>query len=84
MKPMSDPEKPRDVDPAVARDERAAGDPASLHQAIQQQIQEVLADAGLSEEEKQQILVALQCPCCGAGGLSVSIKLNSGGRPPSF
>ncbi len=57
---------------------------ASLHQAIQQQIAEVLANSGLSEEEKQQILVAMQCPCCGAGGLSLSIKLPSGRKTPSF
>jgi hypothetical protein len=57
---------------------------ASLHQAIQQQIAEVLADADLSEEERQQILVAMQCPCCGAGGLSLSIKLTGARSRPSF
>jgi len=60
----------------------AAG--ASLHQAIQQQIAEVLANAELSEEERQQILVAMQCPCCGAGGLSLSIKLTGARSRPSF
>lgn len=57
---------------------------ASLHQAIQQQIAEVLANADLSEEERQQILVAMQCPCCGAGGLSLSIKLTGARSRPSF
>lgn len=75
-------------DNATERDERDALPPldaaVSLHQAIQQQIAEVLANSGLSEEEKQQILVAMQCPCCGAGGLSLSIKLGSARNTPSF
>lgn len=62
----------------------AADAAATLHQAIQQQIADVLANSGLSEEQKQQILVAMQCPCCGAGGLSLSIKLGPPGRTPSF
>jgi hypothetical protein len=35
----------------------------------------MMEQADLTEEQKQQILVALQCPCCGSGGLSLSIKL---------
>ena len=57
---------------------------ASLHQAIQQQIADVLASADLTEDERQQILVAMQCPCCGAGGLSLSIKLTGARSTPSF
>jgi hypothetical protein len=68
---MPDPEPPGDA-------------AAALHQAIQQQIAEVLANADLSEEERQQILVAMQCPCCGAGGLSLSIKLTGARSRPSF
>lgn len=60
------------------------GTAASLHQAIQQQITDLLADADLTEEERQQILVAMQCPCCGAGGLSLSIKLTGARSTPSF
>ncbi len=57
----------------------------SIHDSLQQQIMQLIDDAGLSEEEKQQILVGIQCPCCGAGGLSLSIKLKSGPRStPSF
>lgn len=69
-----------DPDAALAAVDAAA----KLHQAIQQQIAEVLASSGLSEEEKQQILVAMQCPCCGAGGLSLSVKLGPPRRTPSF
>lgn len=46
-----------------------------LHVVFEQQIREMLDRADLTEEQKQQILVALQCPCCGTGGLSISVKL---------
>jgi hypothetical protein len=78
--PEKTPTAPSDT-PAGSPEETGA---ASLHQAIQQQITELLADAALSEEERQQILVALQCPCCGAGGLSLSIKLTGARSRPSF
>jgi hypothetical protein len=29
----------------------------------------------LNEEEKQHVLVAMSCPCCGAGGLSFTAKI---------
>jgi hypothetical protein len=56
----------------------------SVHDSIQQQIMKLIDDSGLSDEEKQQILVGLQCPCCGAGGLSLSIKLKGPRSTPSF
>ncbi|HUB97117.1 MAG TPA: hypothetical protein VL993_14440 [Stellaceae bacterium] len=46
-----------------------------LHTVFEQQIREMLERADITEEQKQQILVALQCPCCGSGGLSLSVKL---------
>lgn len=46
-----------------------------LHTVFEDQIREMLERADLTEEQKQQILVALQCPCCGSGGLSISVKL---------
>jgi hypothetical protein len=46
-----------------------------LHLVFEEQIREMLDRADLTEEQKQQILVALQCPCCGSGGLSISVKL---------
>lgn len=76
---------PSDTTARPAETLAPSADPAAaLHQAIQQQIADVLANADLSEEERQQILVAMQCPCCGAGGLSLSIKLNSPRTTPSF
>jgi hypothetical protein len=47
----------------------------SMHEVMRQQVADMLAQSDLSEEQKQQILVAMQCPCCGSGGVSLSIKL---------
>ena len=47
----------------------------SMHDAMRKQIEEMLAQSDLTEEQKQQILVAMQCPCCGASGVSLSIRL---------
>jgi hypothetical protein len=47
----------------------------SIHDAMRQQIAEMLANSDLTEEQKQQILVSMSCPCCGGGGVSLSIKL---------
>jgi hypothetical protein len=63
-----------DPPPQVGDDQVSYGQNA-LHEAIQKQVGELLANADLSEEERQQILIAMSCPCCGAGGLSLSIKL---------
>jgi hypothetical protein len=47
----------------------------SLHELFEQQTREMLDRADLDEEQKQSILVAMACPCCGAGGMSYSVKL---------
>jgi len=47
----------------------------SLHELFEQQARSMLERADLDEEQKQSILVALACPCCGAGGMSFSVKL---------
>jgi membrane protein involved in colicin uptake len=47
----------------------------SLHDAFQQQTMAMLERADLSEEQKQSILVAMNCPCCGGSGLSFTMKL---------
>ncbi len=46
-----------------------------LHELFEQQARHMLESADLDEEQKQTILVALSCPCCGAGGMSFSVKL---------
>ena len=47
----------------------------SLHDLFQQQTREMLDRTDLDEEQKQSILVAMSCPCCGAGGMSFTAKL---------
>lgn len=47
----------------------------SLHELFEQQARTMLERADISEEQKQSILVAMACPCCGAGGVSFSVKL---------
>ena len=66
-------------------DDRISFGDFSLHNAFQQEISAMLDAADISEEERQQLLIAMNCPCCGAGGLSLNIKLKGGpGSTPSF
>jgi len=63
-------------DAAPAFDERAiTTDDTSLHDLFQQQTMDMLDRSDLSEEQKQSILVAMNCPCCGGSGLSFTMKL---------
>ena len=48
---------------------------ASLHDLFQQQVRAMLDRTDLDEEQKQGILIAASCPCCGAGGMSFTAKL---------
>jgi len=50
------------------------GDEA-LHELFREQAAAVLDDAEIGEEEKQSILAAMTCPCCGAGTMSFSVKM---------
>jgi hypothetical protein len=47
----------------------------SLHDLFAQQARYMLERADIDEEQKQAILVAMSCPCCGGGGMSFSVKL---------
>ena len=47
----------------------------SLHELFEQQAAEMLERADLDEEQRQSVLLAMSCPCCGAGGPSFSFKL---------
>jgi hypothetical protein len=49
----------------------------SLHELFEQQARNMLERADIDEEQKQTILVAMACPCCGAGGMSFSVKLKA-------
>ena len=47
----------------------------SLHQLFEQQAAGILERADIDEEQKQSILLAMSCPCCGGGGPSFSFRL---------
>jgi hypothetical protein len=47
----------------------------SLHELFEQQARQMIDRADLDEEQKQNILVAMSCPCCGAAGVSFTAKL---------
>jgi hypothetical protein len=47
----------------------------TLHELFQQQSAKLLDRSDLSDEQKQSILVAMSCPCCGAGAMSFTTKL---------
>lgn len=50
-------------------------DSLSLHALFQQRVATMLERTDLSEEQKQEVLVAMACPCCGAGAMSYTVKL---------
>jgi hypothetical protein len=56
---------------------RVAASSLSLHELFEQQARDMLERADIDEEQKQSILVAMACPCCGAGGMSFSVKLKA-------
>jgi hypothetical protein len=47
-----------------------------LHDLFQKQVREVLDRSDLEEDAKQLILVAMNCPCCGAGAMNYTAKIN--------
>jgi hypothetical protein len=61
--------------PNESPDEQISFSNLSLHDLFERQAADMLARADLDEEQKQSILVAMSCPCCGAGGLSYTVKL---------
>jgi len=56
-------------------DEQISYSGLSLHQLFEQQTRQMLDRTDLDEEQKQNILIAMSCPCCGAGGMSYTAKL---------
>jgi hypothetical protein len=63
------------AEPAAAADEQISYGGLSLHELFEQQTREMLDRSDLDEEQKQNILVAMSCPCCGAGAMSYTVKL---------
>jgi len=68
-------EKPAGTPQPLAEGQVVFGDSLSLHDLFQQQAMAMLDRSDLSEEAKQEILVAMACPCCGAGAMSYTVKL---------
>jgi hypothetical protein len=62
---------PRDV----AVEDQVTSSNLSLHELFEQQARQMIDRADLDEEQKQNILVAMSCPCCGAGAMSFTAKL---------
>jgi hypothetical protein len=56
-------------------DEQIYASNLTLHELFQQQTSKLLDRGDLSDEQKQSILVAMSCPCCGAGAMSFTTKL---------
>jgi len=60
---------------ASSSDDQIKTSDFSLHDLFAQQARTLLDRTDLDEEQKQNVLVAMSCPCCGAGGLSFTAKL---------
>jgi hypothetical protein len=63
------------ADPQRSPEDQIYASSLSLHELFEQQTREMLDRTDLDEEQKQSILVAMSCPCCGAGGMSYTAKL---------
>jgi hypothetical protein len=59
----------------TAPEEQIFSSSLSLHELFEQQTRQMLERTDLDEEQKQNILVAMSCPCCGAVGMSYTAKL---------
>jgi hypothetical protein len=66
---------PATSSPDSAPEEQISYSALSLHQLFEQQTRQMLDCTDLDEEQKQNILVAMSCPCCGAGAMSYTAKL---------
>ena len=64
-----------EVAPVPAPDGQIFAGGPSLHELFQQQVRQTLDQSDLDEDAKQAILVALSCPCCGAGGMNYTAKI---------
>jgi hypothetical protein len=52
-----------------------------VHDLFQKQVRDVLDQSDLDEDAKQAILVAMNCPCCGAGAMNYTAKINRKKKP---
>ena len=68
----------RPGDAALAPDDRIVTSNLTMHQLFEQQTARMLQHADLTEEQKQNLLIGMSCPCCGAGSFSFRAKLRRG------
>jgi hypothetical protein len=61
--------------PEASFDAQISSSTLSLHELFEQQARQLLDRTDLNEEQKQNILVAMSCPCCGSGAMSYTAKL---------
>jgi hypothetical protein len=66
---------PAEVASDPAQEDQISYSALSLHQLFEQQARQMLDRTDLDEEQKQNVLVAMSCPCCGAGAMSFTAKL---------
>jgi hypothetical protein len=59
----------------VAVEDQVMSSNLSLHELFEQQARQMIDRADLDEEQKQNILLAMSCPCCGAAAMSFTAKL---------
>ena len=64
---------------AMGFDAQIVASNLSLHELFQKQAAAMLERVDVSEEQKQAVLVGMNCPCCGAGGFSFTAKLKREG-----
>jgi hypothetical protein len=60
----------------MSADDQIFTSSAPLHDLFQKQVQEMLDQSDLDEDAKQTILVAMNCPCCGASAMNYTAKVN--------
>ena len=73
--PRKSPAPAQPVVPDAIGDDQISFSNLSLHELFQRQTVDLLERADLDEEQRQSILIAMSCPCCGAGGMSYTVKL---------
>jgi hypothetical protein len=61
--------------PSAAPEDQISYSSLSLHALFEQQARLLIDRADLDEEQKQKILLAMSCPCCGGGAMSFTAKL---------
>jgi len=76
--PKNKNKSPSDETAVPPPDDQILASNLTLHELFARQTSAMLERADLSDEQRQSILIAMSCPCCGAGGFSFTAKLKRG------